>query len=47
MHDVLAAVMQLGHLRADAVEHVRAQLAVVVGDDRRAELYDHGHGGEV
>ena len=43
-HDVLAAALELGDLRADAVEHVGAQLAVVGGDDRGAELHDQGHG---
>ena len=43
-HDVLAAGMQLGDLRADAVEHVAAQRALLSGDDRRAEFRDHGHG---
>ena len=35
-----------GDLLADGVEHVGAQLAVVGGDDRGAELDDQGHGGE-
>ena len=43
-HDVLAAGVQLGDLRADAVEHVAAQRTVFTGDDRRAEFGDHGHG---
>ena len=35
---------QRGDLRADRVEHVGAQLAVVGGDDRGAQLYDQRHG---
>ncbi|HEX6601491.1 MAG TPA: ZIP family metal transporter [Solirubrobacterales bacterium] len=34
------------HLLADRVEHVRAQLAVIGGDDRGSELDDQGHGRE-
>ena len=43
-HHPLAAPLQLRDLRADRVEHVHAQLAVVGGDDRGAELDDEGHG---
>ena len=35
--------MQRADLLADGVEDVRAQLAVVAGDDRGAEFRDHGH----
>ena len=43
-HDPLPALLQRGYLLADGVEHVRAQLAVIGGDDRGAELDDKGHG---
>ena len=43
-HDVLAAGVQLGDLRADAVEDVGPERALVSGDDRGAEFGDHGHG---
>ena len=42
-HDVLATRVQLGHLLADAVEHVAAHVAGAVGDDRGAKLGDDGH----
>ena len=43
----LAVGSQLGDLAADRVEHVVAHLAVVVGDDRGAELDDEVMGAQV
>ena len=37
--------VQLADLRADAVQHVRAERAVLAGDDRGAEFRDDGHRG--
>ena len=45
--DVLAADVQLGDLRADAVEHVAAESSPLSGDDRGAEFRDHGHGAAI
>jgi hypothetical protein len=40
---VLPAPVQLADLRADRVEHVRAQLTALSGDYRGAEFGDDGH----
>ena len=39
-HDVVARLVDPRDLAADAVHHVRAQLAALVGDDARAQLDD-------
>ncbi len=44
-HDVVARGVTVGRLGADALQHIRAQLAGVLGDDAGAELdHEAGHG---
>src|ERR1700722_11427267 len=40
-HNLLAVAVQSGNLVANTRKHIPAQLALLVGDDARTQLYDH------